>query len=232
MQQRYYDPIAMRFLSVDPVHVDTSSGGNFNRYWYANNSPYTYSDPDGEFANLIAAAVGAGVGLIVGVGAESYRQMRAGEFNGRALLVEGGKGAVVGGALGLTGGAAAAGGLGLGAQAATTGVVGTGIGAGAHSLGEVAKGNPAPSATESVAAGLATGAGGLAGTAVSPYTTRLTTSVVPGVASHPVTSYRGRVFNTVNIPPRTYESPATAAAANSVAESAVEVGAKNLTEQR
>lgn len=48
MQQRYYDPIAMRFLSVDPVHVDANSGANFNRYWYANNSPFTYVDPDGR----------------------------------------------------------------------------------------------------------------------------------------------------------------------------------------
>lgn len=48
MQQRHYDPVAMRFLSVDPVHLD-ASGGNFNRYWYANNNPYTFVDPDGRF---------------------------------------------------------------------------------------------------------------------------------------------------------------------------------------
>ncbi|MFZ2237326.1 MAG: RHS repeat-associated core domain-containing protein, partial [Dokdonella sp.] len=48
MQQRYYDPIAGRFLSVDPVSADPNSGGNFNRYWYANNNPYKYIDPDGR----------------------------------------------------------------------------------------------------------------------------------------------------------------------------------------
>lgn len=48
MQQRYYDPVAMRFVSPDPVYVDTTSGGNFNRYWYANNNPYKYVDPDGR----------------------------------------------------------------------------------------------------------------------------------------------------------------------------------------
>lgn len=48
MQQRHYDPVAMRFMSVDPVHVDTGSGGNFNRYWYANNNPYSNVDPDGR----------------------------------------------------------------------------------------------------------------------------------------------------------------------------------------
>src|SRR5690606_4640080 len=47
IKARYYDPVAMRFLSPDPVYVDLDSGGNFNRYWYADNNPYTYTDPDG-----------------------------------------------------------------------------------------------------------------------------------------------------------------------------------------
>jgi len=48
MKARYYDPVALRFLSPDPVYVDSGTGGNFNRYWYANNNPYTYTDPDGR----------------------------------------------------------------------------------------------------------------------------------------------------------------------------------------
>jgi len=51
MQQRYYDPQAGRFLSVDPVQVDPSTGANFNRYWYANDNPYRYTDPDGRCAD-------------------------------------------------------------------------------------------------------------------------------------------------------------------------------------
>ena len=47
MQQRYYDPGIGRFLSVDPVTAN-SPGGAFNRYWYANNNPYRYYDPDGR----------------------------------------------------------------------------------------------------------------------------------------------------------------------------------------
>jgi hypothetical protein len=47
MQQRYYDPMIGRFLSVDPVTA-TSVGGNFNRYWYANDNPYRFIDPDGR----------------------------------------------------------------------------------------------------------------------------------------------------------------------------------------
>lgn len=50
MQQRYYDPQIGRFLSVDPVTTDTKAGGNFNRYWYANNNPYRNIDSDGRKA--------------------------------------------------------------------------------------------------------------------------------------------------------------------------------------
>jgi len=47
MQQRYYDPEAGRFLSTDPVQAD-GNGGSFNRYEYANDNPYRYTDPDGR----------------------------------------------------------------------------------------------------------------------------------------------------------------------------------------
>jgi uncharacterized protein RhaS with RHS repeats len=48
MHERYYDPIAGRFLSVDPVTTDAKTGGHFNRYAYADNNPYKYTDPDGR----------------------------------------------------------------------------------------------------------------------------------------------------------------------------------------
>ncbi|MGY0799873.1 RHS repeat-associated core domain-containing protein [Lysobacter sp. A286] len=48
MQQRYYDPMLGRFLSVDPVTANPKTGSNFNRYWYANNNPYANKDPDGR----------------------------------------------------------------------------------------------------------------------------------------------------------------------------------------
>lgn len=47
MQQRYYDPIAGRFLSIDPITADANTGRSFGRYVYANNSPYVNVDPDG-----------------------------------------------------------------------------------------------------------------------------------------------------------------------------------------
>lgn len=48
MQQRYYDPAIGRFLSVDPVTALSNPVGMFNRYDYAANNPYRFTDPDGR----------------------------------------------------------------------------------------------------------------------------------------------------------------------------------------
>ncbi|HEX7748405.1 MAG TPA: RHS repeat-associated core domain-containing protein, partial [Bordetella sp.] len=48
MQQRYYDPTIGRFLSVDPVTALSNPVGMFNRYDYAANNPYRFTDPDGR----------------------------------------------------------------------------------------------------------------------------------------------------------------------------------------
>ena len=58
MQARYYDPVIGRFYSNDPQGFrDVFS---FNRYAYANNNPYKYTDPDGEdpVGNMFAQAFG------------------------------------------------------------------------------------------------------------------------------------------------------------------------------
>ena len=47
-QQRYYDPIVGRFLSVDSIETNPNTGAGFNRYWYANDNPYRFTDPDGR----------------------------------------------------------------------------------------------------------------------------------------------------------------------------------------
>jgi RHS repeat-associated protein len=44
MQQRYYDPQVGRFLSRDPINSE------FNRYSYASNNPYRFTDPDGRMS--------------------------------------------------------------------------------------------------------------------------------------------------------------------------------------
>lgn len=49
MQQRYYDPMIGRFLSVDPVTAYSNGDWRFfNRYAYAFNNPYRFTDPDGR----------------------------------------------------------------------------------------------------------------------------------------------------------------------------------------
>lgn len=49
MQQRYYDPQIGGFLSVDPVTAYQSNDWrHFNRYSYAFNNPYRFTDPDGR----------------------------------------------------------------------------------------------------------------------------------------------------------------------------------------
>tara|TARA_R110002167_G_scaffold137654_1_gene324708 strand:+ start:229 stop:804 length:576 start_codon:yes stop_codon:yes gene_type:complete len=54
MQARYYDPVIGRFYSNDPVGMTDIH--TFNRYAYANNNPYKYTDPDGEAAQLVIKA--------------------------------------------------------------------------------------------------------------------------------------------------------------------------------
>src|SRR5690606_14884174 len=49
MQQRYYDPLCGCFLSVDPITAYSNGDMRFfNRYVYAFNNPYRFSDPDGR----------------------------------------------------------------------------------------------------------------------------------------------------------------------------------------
>jgi RHS repeat-associated protein len=65
MGARWYDPAVGRFMSVDPKAFIESNLHSFNRYNYANNNPYKYTDPDGKAAQAYTA-VGTGVLLIGG----------------------------------------------------------------------------------------------------------------------------------------------------------------------
>lgn len=47
-QARFYDPLIGRFLSIDQASFSDKNPFTFNRYSYANNSPYRYVDPDGN----------------------------------------------------------------------------------------------------------------------------------------------------------------------------------------
>jgi RHS repeat-associated protein len=53
MQQRYYDPQIGGFLSVDPAN------SGFNRYDYAADNPYRFTDPDGRCAGAASAHGGS-----------------------------------------------------------------------------------------------------------------------------------------------------------------------------
>ncbi len=49
MQARYYDPEIGRFMGVDPVGFKSKNPITFNRYAYAGDNPYKYTDPNGEY---------------------------------------------------------------------------------------------------------------------------------------------------------------------------------------
>ncbi len=80
MQQRYYDPIAGRFLSVDPVTTNAKDGSFFGRYHYANNNPYKFVDPDGRAAETPWDAVNVAMGA-----ASLARNLATGNYVGAAV---------------------------------------------------------------------------------------------------------------------------------------------------
>jgi RHS repeat-associated protein len=95
MQARYYDPVNGRFYSNDPVdalgHMQrgNSIAHGFNRYAYANNNPYKYTDPDGEFGLI---------GFAIGFTADAIGQyVTTGKVNVTQSLISGAVGAVTGG---------------------------------------------------------------------------------------------------------------------------------------
>lgn len=49
MKARYYNPVTGQFLQADNLIGDIYNSQDLNKYSYARNSPYTYTDPNGEF---------------------------------------------------------------------------------------------------------------------------------------------------------------------------------------
>lgn len=99
MNGRVYDPLTSSFLSVDNYVQDPSYTQNFNRYAYCMNNPLKYTDPDGEWVQLV---IGALVGGIVNLATNIKNIKTFGE--GLAYFGIGAAAGVVGA---LTGGAAA-----------------------------------------------------------------------------------------------------------------------------
>jgi RHS repeat-associated protein len=92
MQARYYDPVIGRFYSNDPVgYTPKNPVMSFNRYLYVNNNPYKYTDPNGEFLNVL-------IGATVGALAEVASQALAGKgFNGSTIVASAAMGGITSG---------------------------------------------------------------------------------------------------------------------------------------
>ncbi|WP_203321535.1 RHS repeat domain-containing protein [Pseudoxanthomonas beigongshangi] len=93
MQQRYYDPVIGRFLSVDPVTAYSKGTDFFNRYKYANNNPYKFTDPDGR---EVVYAYGEGISAsdgrrfmisVAGFSETAHSEMRQLEESGKMYTV-------------------------------------------------------------------------------------------------------------------------------------------------
>ncbi len=102
---RFYDQQLGRWHSVDPSAED---GGQevFTPYGYVFDNPVKYNDPDGRCPTCIAAAIGAGVGALVGGAIEAGSQyIENGEVSDwGAVGGAAAQGAVTGAVAGLTGG--------------------------------------------------------------------------------------------------------------------------------
>lgn len=97
MGARHYDPVIGRFVSVDAARFDETNPQSFNRYAYANNSPYRYVDPDGNVIFLAAlipllkgAAIWGAGGFAATTLADSVSQYAAsGQIDPKGAAMEG-----------------------------------------------------------------------------------------------------------------------------------------------
>ena len=127
MRGRVYDPTVGRFLSCDNYVQEPDNSQNFNRYSYCLNNPLRYTDPTGEFWNLI---IGAAIGGVINWASHGFK------FNAQGLgyFATGAAAGAVG--IGIAGGvnvALAGGNFWTGAAGLAQGVASTGFWAGAAS---------------------------------------------------------------------------------------------------
>ncbi|MEK6858361.1 MAG: RHS repeat-associated core domain-containing protein [Nanoarchaeota archaeon] len=105
---RYYDPITNHFIQPDSQIQDVYNPQDLNRYSYARNNPYRYTDPSGNAVNLVTGAIGATIG-----GGASFIISVISQYSstGQVNWADAGKdtaaGLVAGGVSGLTFGAGA-----------------------------------------------------------------------------------------------------------------------------
>jgi RHS repeat-associated protein len=159
MQQRYYEPLAGRFLSVDPVTTNIKTGAQFNRYAYVDNNPYKFKDPDGRFGVL---------GFVIGAGVEASAQLiTTGSINNPVgVFVSGVSGALTGGVGGALSKAAVTGAITAREATVGTTVAAAAIGVAAKGLEGGLKGQK-PSDGELVTAGIGNALGGAVGAKIT-----------------------------------------------------------------
>lgn len=61
MNGRLYDPVLGRMFSPDPYIMGEHNTQGYNRYTYALNNPLKYTDPTGEYLNIILGAIMGGI---------------------------------------------------------------------------------------------------------------------------------------------------------------------------
>jgi len=126
MNGRVYDPATSMFFSPDPYVQAPGNWLNYNRYGYCYGNPFRYSDPSGQFIQII---IGALIGGVINWGIHGFQF----NLNGLAAFGIGAVGGAIVGAtcgaalgtvtagLGAAGGMSAAGGLGVTMAAAGMG---------------------------------------------------------------------------------------------------------------
>ena len=227
MQQRYYDPLISRFLSVDPVASDTKTAWNFNRYNYAANNPYRFTDPDGRciWDGCIAEIVVGG--MLIGAGIDIVSQKLSNPnqpISKTSVAIS----AVAGGLTTVMPGVAALRVASIPAKVAvssgTAGVIGGAASAAKQEIttGKVSAGQVAVDAIAS-AGGQAVG-----GTVGASLGRGIATTTVPAVEGAAVTSLSGRVFHIGAQPAQTFVNPITQAATEETVGNIVQEAISNM----
>uniref|UniRef100_UPI0005686509 RHS repeat-associated core domain-containing protein n=1 Tax=Butyrivibrio sp. LB2008 TaxID=1408305 RepID=UPI0005686509 len=101
-QARFYSADNGRFLGEDQIKGFIDNPESQNHFEYCRQNPIEYIDIDGKCPLLATAAIGVGIGALVGGGATVVSSLVKGEeINWKKVAKNAGKGALVGGALGL-----------------------------------------------------------------------------------------------------------------------------------
>jgi len=170
---RYYDPILAKFISPDTFIQAPGNPQNLNRYSYVLNNPIIYTDPSGNFFQIIVAvAVAAAVGAAIGAAINVTIAAINGQDLGRAAVAGAVAGAIMGPTMSI-GAPYAAAGLGpmAGLAVAAAGGAAAGAASSASVGGDIGRGalaGAAGAAAGHIAGPLAAGAAGAAAVGGDP----------------------------------------------------------------